>query len=166
MGHSSGGSLAYASAGIMEAAWGIRPEAVVMLDTLSFAHAEGEGIDFTEMMRINFARTTSIRSDQPLRLSAIGPLGHRLLPDAVEMTPTSAPVLLIRSTKPLFEGQFKPGENPAPPVVDTATVRMVDANHVSLAREDSAATAHLVEEWLRTEIEPGVAQAAQPAHTG
>jgi hypothetical protein len=136
-----------------------------MLDTLSFAHAEGEGIDFTEMMRINFARTTSI----PFRLtnSRLSAMGRWVsLLQTMEMTPTSAPVLLIRSTKPLFEGQFKPGEKPAPPVVETATVRMVDANHVSLAREDSAATAHLVEEWLKTEIEPRLAAAAQPARTG
>jgi polyketide synthase 12/polyene macrolide polyketide synthase len=165
LGHSSGGSLAYTTAGIMETTWGITPAAVVMLDTLSFSHAEDEGIDFSQMMRINFARTESI----PFRLtnSRLSAMGRWVsLLQTMKITPTSAPVLLVRSTKPLFEGQFEPGEDPRPPVVETATVRLVDANHVSLAREDSAATAEIVEQWLRAEIVPGVMGASQPARTG
>jgi hypothetical protein len=71
----------------------------------------------------------------------------------MEITPTSAPVLLIRSTKPLYEGQFASGSpQDREPVVASATVRMVDADHVSLVREDAAATAEIIEEWLRSEV--------------
>ncbi|HEX9354276.1 MAG TPA: thioesterase domain-containing protein, partial [Streptosporangiaceae bacterium] len=151
LGHSSGGSLAYATAGVMESTWGIRPAAVVMLDTLSFRNDEDEGIDFTQMMRINFASADNI----PFRLtnSRLSAMGRWLATSRLEITPTSAPVLLIRSTKPLYEGQFVPGsEQDRGPVVESATVRMVDADHVSLAREDSAATAEIIEEWLKSDL--------------
>ncbi|WP_405792567.1 type I polyketide synthase [Streptomyces sp. NBC_01506] len=165
MGHSSGGTLAYTAAGLMETTWGIKPEAVVLLDTLSLTHSHDEGIDFTQMMRINFARTSSI----PFRLtnSRLSAMGRwAALLQTMTFTPTSAPVLLVRSTKPLFEGQFEPGHNPAPPVVETAVVREVDANHVSLAREDSAATAQIVEEWLKTQIVDEQVAGDRSAHTG
>ena len=165
MGHSSGGTLAYTAAGLMETTWGIRPEAVVMLDTLSLTHSHDEGIDFTQMMRVNFARTSSI----PFRLtnSRLSAMGRwAALLQTMTFTPTTAPVLLVRSTKPLFEGQFEPGHNPAPPVVGGAVVREVEANHVSLAREDSEATARIVEEWLKTEIAREPVGADSSAHTG
>src|SRR5262249_28485967 len=46
VGHSSGGTLAYFAAGILEQTWGIRPEAVIMLDTLSLRYDNSEGINF------------------------------------------------------------------------------------------------------------------------
>jgi hypothetical protein len=73
----------------------------------------------------------------------------------LEAAPTSVPVLLVRCTKPLVEGQFTPGaEQDHAPVVESATVRLIDADHLSLAREDSATTAEIIEEWLRSDVSP------------
>jgi pimeloyl-ACP methyl ester carboxylesterase len=150
LGHSSGGSLAYAAAGVMESTWGIIPAAVIMLDTLSFRHGDDEGVDYTEMMRINFARV----DESPVRLtnSRLSAMGRwMVLLNALEVAPTSAPVLLVRCTKPLFEGQVTPGhEQDREPLLEAATVRLVDADHLSLAQADSAATAEIIDEWLKS----------------
>jgi hypothetical protein len=79
--------------------------------------------------------------------------------------PTDTPTLLIRPTKLLFEGQFAPGHEGHDPLLEGATVRVVDADHVSLAREDAAATARAVEEWLTTELAPGPAAPLAPARS-
>jgi pimeloyl-ACP methyl ester carboxylesterase len=162
VGHSSGGALAYAAAGVMERTWGITPASVVMLDTLSFQHGDGDGIDYPELMRINFSRP----EQAPVRLtnSRLSAMGRWLaLLRGLDAAPTSVPVLLVRCTKPLVEGQFTPGaEQDSAPVVETATVRLVDADHLSLAREDSAATAEIIEEWLRSDVSPELRGAHVP----
>jgi polyketide synthase 12/polyene macrolide polyketide synthase len=149
LGHSSGGALAHAAAGIMERTWGISPAAVVMVDTLSIQYEEGSGVDVTELMKLNFS---VVYGEAPIRLtnsrlSAIGCWGQLLR--VMETPPIKAPVLLIRATKPVFEGQAIPGsDQDSGPVVDAATVRLVDTDHVSLARKDAVIAADIIEEWL------------------
>jgi polyketide synthase 12/polyene macrolide polyketide synthase len=148
LGHSSGGTLAHVAGGVMERNWGISPAAVVMLDTLSIQYEEGGGVDFTELMRQNFS---VIHEEAPIRLtnsrlSAMGCWAQLLR--VMETPPIKAPVLLLRATRAFFEGQVIPGsERDRGPVVE-ADVRLVDTDHVSLARKDSAATAEIIEEWL------------------
>jgi acyl transferase domain-containing protein/NAD(P)-dependent dehydrogenase (short-subunit alcohol dehydrogenase family) len=150
LGHSSGGTLAHIAAGVMERTWGISPAAVIMLDTLSIQYEEGNGVDFTELMRRNFS---IIHEEAPIRLtnsrlSAMGCWSQLLR--HMEAAPISAPVLLIRAVKPFYEGQMTPGsELDQGPVVE-GDVRLVDSDHVSMARKDSAATAEIIEEWLRS----------------
>ena len=149
VGWSSAGSLAYAAAGVMESTWGIKPDAVVMLDTLSISHGADEGIDFDALMQINFSGL----NDAPFRLtsSRLSAMGRWMaLMSSLEVTPTSAPVLLIRATKPMYEGQVLPGSEHDPgPVIASADVRLVDSDHTSLGREDAAATADIIDEWLK-----------------
>jgi hypothetical protein len=72
------------------------------------------------------------------------------LMSSLKVTPTTAPVLLIRAAKPMYEGQALPGSEDDPgPVVASADVRLVDADHISLGREDAAATAEIIDEWLK-----------------
>ena len=149
VGWSSAGSLAYAAAGVMESTWGIKPDAVIMLDTLSFSHQADEGIDFDAFMQINFAGL----NDAPFRLTStrLSAMGRWMaLMSSLKVTPTTAPVLLIRAAKPMYEGQALPGSEDDPgPVVASADVRLVDADHISLGREDAAATAEIIDEWLK-----------------
>ena len=164
VGLSSGGALAYSAAGVMAATWGIKPAAVVLLDTLSFTNREDEGIDFVQMMKVNF----DMVDDIPVRLtnSRLSAMGH-WLPMMRKMTfaPLDTPTLLIRPTRLLFEGQFAAGHEDRDPLIEGATVRMVDADHISLAREDAAATAKVVEEWLTTGPAPGLAAPLAPARS-
>ncbi|WP_228898993.1 type I polyketide synthase [Streptomyces sp. DH1] len=148
LGHSSGGSLAYAAAGVLESTWGIRPTAVVLLDTLSIRHDSDEGVDYNGMMKFNFTAV----DDSPVRLtnSRLSAMGRwMVLLNALDVHPTTAPVLEIKCTRALIEGVPAPDpERLHEPVVPDATVRPLDADHLSLIREDSGPAAGLVEEWL------------------
>ncbi|HEV7979238.1 MAG TPA: SDR family NAD(P)-dependent oxidoreductase [Amycolatopsis sp.] len=140
VGHSSAGALAYSVAGVLENTWGIKPEAVVMLDTLSLRHRAGESVDFGEITRnyLSGLETTSVTLNSA-RLSA---MSHwfSMMAD-LELPPTTAPTLLIRCSVPLV-GDATGSEVPAD------TVRTIEADHFSLAMEDSATTASVMEEWL------------------
>ncbi|MCX2928580.1 polyketide synthase dehydratase domain-containing protein, partial [Streptomyces sp. NEAU-W12] len=157
VGHSSGGSLAYAAAGVLETTWGIRPAAVVLLDTLSIQHKNDEGMDFSGMMRFNFTAV----DDSPVRLtnSRLSAMGRwMVLLNALDVHPTTAPVLEIKCTRALIEGVPAPDADTLhEPLVPSATVRPVDADHLSLIREDSAKAAALMEEWLTALEESAVA---------
>ncbi|MFE6358054.1 beta-ketoacyl synthase N-terminal-like domain-containing protein [Streptomyces rochei] len=148
LGHSSGGSLAYAAAGVLESTWGIRPTAVVLLDTLSIRHDSDEGVDYNGMIKFNFTAV----DDSPVRLtnSRLSAMGRwMVLLNALDVHPTTAPVLEIKCTRALIEGVPAPDpERLHEPVVPDATVRPLDADHLSLIREDSGPAAGLVEEWL------------------
>ncbi|MEU7474264.1 beta-ketoacyl synthase N-terminal-like domain-containing protein [Streptomyces sp. NPDC044984] len=158
VGHSSGGSLAYAAAGVLETTWGIRPAAVVLLDTLSIQHKNDEGVDFSGMMRFNFTAV----DDSPVRLtnSRLSAMGRwMVLLNALDVHPTTAPVLEIKCTRALIEGVPAPDTDTLhEPLVPSATVRPVDADHLSVIREDSAKAAALIQEWL-TELETPTAAA-------
>ncbi|MEU9356469.1 type I polyketide synthase [Streptomyces griseoloalbus] len=158
VGHSSGGSLAYAAAGVLETTWGIRPAAVVLLDTLSIQHKNDEGMDFAGMMRFNFTAV----DDSPVRLtnSRLSAMGRwMVLLNALDVHPTTAPVLEIKCTRALIEGVPAPDADALhQPLVPSATVRPVDADHLSVIREDSAKAATLIQEWL-TELEAPAAAA-------
>ncbi|SDG75655.1 Acyl transferase domain-containing protein [Sinosporangium album] len=147
-GHSSGGSFAYAAAGLLENTWGIRPTGVVLLDTLSFQHHADEGVDYAGMMRLNFAgeQASPVRLTNS-RLSAMG--RWMVLLNKLDVQPTTAPVLLVKCGKPLIGVDAAPvGEPEAGPLVPGAEVRLVDGDHLSLVREDSAKTAEIMEDWL------------------
>ncbi|MFE1030097.1 SDR family NAD(P)-dependent oxidoreductase, partial [Streptomyces sp. NPDC058818] len=148
VGHSSGGSLAYAAAGVLESTWGIRPTAVVLLDTLSIRHDSDEGVDYNGMMKFNFTAV----DDSPVRLtnSRLSAMGRwMVLLNALDVHPTTAPVLEIKCTRALIEGVPAPDpERLREPVVPEAAVRPLDADHLSLIREDSGPAAGLMEEWL------------------
>ncbi|MFJ7249950.1 type I polyketide synthase, partial [Kitasatospora sp. NPDC098652] len=148
-GHSSGGSFAYAAAGLLEHTWGIRPAGVVLFDTLSFQHNADEGTDYTGMMRLNFTG-----ADSPVRLtnSRLSAMGRwMVLLNRLEVHHTTAPVLLITCDRALAGADEAPIEQraQAEPLVPGARVVGVDADHLSMIREDSVLTAEIVEEWLR-----------------
>ncbi|MCK1796996.1 type I polyketide synthase [Streptomyces sp. XM4193] len=148
VGHSSGGSLAYAAAGVLESTWGIRPTAVVLLDTLSIQHNSDEGVDYNGMMKFNFTAV----DDSPVRLtnSRLSAMGRwMVLLNSLDVQPTSAPVLEIKCTRALIEGVPAPDpERLLVPVVPGADVLPLDSDHLSLIREDSGPAADLVHEWL------------------
>jgi polyketide synthase 12/polyene macrolide polyketide synthase len=131
----------------MEATWGIAPAAVIMLDTLSFLNRVEDGVDYPEMMRLNFANAANV----PFRLtnSRLSGMGRWLGTSRVQVRPVSAPSLLIRAGKPFYEGMYTPGSaDDRGPVVDTATVRVIDADHVTMIREEAATTAQIIEDWI------------------
>ncbi|MGW9618396.1 SDR family NAD(P)-dependent oxidoreductase [Streptomyces diastaticus] len=166
VGHSSGGSLAYAAAGVLEHTWGIRPEAVVLLDTLSIQHRSDEGVDYNGMMKFNFTAV----DDSPVRLtnSRLSAMGRwMVLLNALDVHPTTAPVLEIKCTRALIEGVPAPDpERLHHPVVPGAEVRPLDSDHLSLIREDSGPAADLVDEWLTALETAATTTEPEPAPAG
>jgi hypothetical protein len=145
LGHSAGGSLAYAVAGVLESTWGIRPTGVVTLDTLSLRHSNDDGVDYGDMMKLNFANmdTSPVRLTNS-RLSAMGRWMGVL--SKLDVSAPGVPVCEIQCTRTLFDADPEPQQHPS--VFGTAEVRLVDADHLSLAREDAAKTAAIMEDWL------------------
>ncbi|AQY20603.1 Phenolphthiocerol synthesis polyketide synthase type I Pks15/1 [Streptomyces lydicus] len=146
VGHSSAGAFAYLAAALLENTWGIRPEAVVLLDTLSLRHEQNETIDYAGLMRRHFMvdEVSPVRMTNS-RLSAMARWMGML--NQLEVRHTTVPVLIIRATKETFgigtdTGIY--GEDHGSPV----DVRSVDADHFSMVRDDAPETARIVKEWL------------------
>ncbi|MEU9117145.1 SDR family NAD(P)-dependent oxidoreductase [Streptomyces sp. NPDC048483] len=150
VGHSSGGTYAYAAAGLMEDIWGIKPAAVVLLDSVSIRHDDKEQIDYDSLMHRSFLAD----EESPVRVtnSRLSGMGRwmRLL-GQLDVSHTTAPVLVVRATQETFAmeaiaaaaaGEAKSEAFP------TADVRIMDADHFSMVRGDAPGTAQIVKEWL------------------
>ncbi|HEY3710258.1 MAG TPA: SDR family NAD(P)-dependent oxidoreductase [Amycolatopsis sp.] len=144
VGHSSAGALARSVAGVLENTWGIRPDAVVMLDTLSLRHGSDEVVDFDEVSRNYLSGLES--ASVTLTSARLSAMSHWFsMMAGLELPPTTAPTLLVRCTVPLAGAEAAgPGDNPVP----ADKVVTIEADHFSLAMEDSATTAAVMEDWL------------------
>ncbi|GAU71434.1 modular polyketide synthase BFAS5, partial [Streptomyces sp. NBRC 110611] len=152
VGHSSGGSYAYVAAGLLEHTWGIRPEAVVLLDTISIRHDDREEVDFDSLMHRNFL----VDAESPVRVtnSRLSGMGRWMnLLGKLDVQHTTAPVLIVRAAKEAFalEGTAAvSGDEPKSDMIPSADVRVVDADHFSIVRDDAPQTARIVDDWLTT----------------
>ncbi|ARZ72145.1 polyketide synthase [Streptomyces albireticuli] len=151
-GHSSGGAFAYAAAGLLENTWGIRPAAVVLLDTLSLRHENNEQVDYAGLMRRNFLvdEVSPVRMTNS-RLSAMGRWMGLL--SRLDVQHTTAPVLNVVAARQSagvdsavagYQGNGGEEDSAFP----SAQSRGVDADHFSMVKADAAATAEVVESWL------------------
>ncbi|MGD3112731.1 SDR family NAD(P)-dependent oxidoreductase, partial [Streptomyces sp. YGL11-2] len=147
VGHSSAGAFAYLAAALLEDTWGIRPEAVVLLDTISIRHQKSDGLDYRGLMRRHFMvdEVSPVRMTNS-RLSAMARWLGML--SQLELRHTTAPVLLVRAGKETLGietdtslGAERHGGAPT-------VVHSVDADHFSMVRDDAPETARIVKEWL------------------
>ncbi|MFE2599316.1 type I polyketide synthase [Streptomyces sp. NPDC059396] len=140
-GHSTGGSLAYLAAGVLEETWGIKPEGVVLLDTASIRYRVGEGNDLDKTTQYYLADIDS--PSVTLNSARLSAMAHWFMAMTdIETVPTTAPTLLVRCTQSFGGFLFDTASVPADEIRD------IDANHLSLAKEHSALTARAMEEWL------------------
>ncbi|WP_070017170.1 SDR family NAD(P)-dependent oxidoreductase [Streptomyces nanshensis] len=150
VGHSSGGTLAYFAAAVLEEAWDVRPEAVVMLDTLSLRYDSHEGMDF-DAVTTNYFNTmdSPAVSMNSAKLSAMAHWFIKMTDIGLE---TSVPKLLVRCGKEVDGTDFETSSaSSAPPVsVPADDVRVVATDHMAMVKEDSAMTADVIEDWLGT----------------
>ncbi|MEV6420944.1 type I polyketide synthase [Streptomyces sp. NPDC051662] len=141
VGHSTGGSLAYLAAGVLEETWGIRPEAVILLDTASIRYQPGEGKDLDRTTRYYLADIDS--PSVTLNSARLSAMAHWFMAMTdIETVPTTAPTMLVRCVESLDGFLFDTAGVPAD------DIREIQANHLSLAKEHSALTARTIEEWL------------------
>ncbi|MEU2870672.1 SDR family NAD(P)-dependent oxidoreductase [Streptomyces olivoreticuli] len=156
VGHSSAGAFAYAAACLLESTWGIKPAAVVLLDTLSIRHdneADSEEHDYHGLIRHFFTvdEVSPVRMTNS-RLSAMG--WWMSLLKGLDVQHTTAPVLTLQAARqvpglgPAAAGPGGPGGEEKPALVPSACVRTVDADHFSIVKEHAAPTAETVEDWL------------------
>ncbi|MEU5306475.1 type I polyketide synthase [Streptomyces noursei] len=141
VGHSTGGSLAYLAAGVLEDTWDVRPEAVVLLDTASIRYNPGEGNDLDRTTRFYLADIDS--PSVTLNSARMSAMAHwfMAMTDIQAPAPT-APTLLVRAARALDGFRLDTSSVPADEVRD------IDADHLSLAKEHSALTAQAIEGWL------------------
>jgi acyl transferase domain-containing protein/acyl carrier protein len=147
VGYSMGGTFAYRAAGVLEETWGVRPEGVVLLDTLSLRYEAGEGVDW-DLFHDNYLNDIdrpSVRLDSA-RLSAMAHWFLRMTSGGAERYTTDVPTLLVRCTESMAGVE----RGDAPPPVPADVTRMIEASHQTLIAGQSAVTAALVDEWLTT----------------
>ncbi|TDC91292.1 SDR family NAD(P)-dependent oxidoreductase [Saccharopolyspora aridisoli] len=146
VGHSSGGTLAYFAAAVLEDTWGVRPEGVIMLDTLSLRYDSHEGMDFDAVTNNYFNTMESPAvSLNSARLSAMAHWFVRIVD--IGLT-TTAPKLLVRCAKEVGGTNLEiTGQDVEVPHDE---LRVVQTDHMSMVKEDSALTAEVIEDWLTT----------------
>ncbi|MFE2147457.1 KR domain-containing protein, partial [Streptomyces sp. NPDC059456] len=163
IGYSSGGTLAYATAGHLERAHGIRPHGVVLLDTYNVHDGESEGVPMDGLALGMFDKEAAFGEFDSTRLSAMG-RWVELVPD-LPLDSVAAPVLFVQCTQ-----SFVPdGDDPSPELTqgkaepwDPAhTLRPVAANHFTIVEERADDTARVLEDWLAS----GIADAPDAAQT-
>jgi pimeloyl-ACP methyl ester carboxylesterase len=143
VGHSTGGSLAYLAAGMLESVWGVRPEAVILLDTASIRYDPGENNDLDRTTRFYLADIDS--PSVTLNSARMSAMAHWFMAMTdIQAPPTTAPTLLVRAAKDVDGFILDTSAVPADEVRD------IDADHLSLAMEHSSLTATAIEDWLAT----------------
>jgi pimeloyl-ACP methyl ester carboxylesterase len=148
IGHSSGGTLAWSVAALLEHTRGVRAQAVIMLDTLSLRY-DGSGLaDFADFGKFYFSDIESKSESVMVDSARLSAMVHwfSTMSDLVAHRTTS-PTLLVQCALPIGDA-----ESPMPPSAEVTadTVRMIESDHFSLATKDSALTAQVIEEWLAT----------------
>ena len=146
VGHSSGGTLAYFAAAVLEQTRGITPEAVIMLDTLSLRYDTTEGMDFDAVTTNYFTTMESPAVNMnSARLSAMAHWFVRITDTGLHPT---VPKLLIRCGREVDGTEFTTTGQEV--FVPTDEIRVVPTDHMAMVKEDAALTAEVIEDWLAT----------------
>ena len=148
VGHSSGGALALAAAGLLEQQWGVRAGGVIMLDTLSLQHNQDDSLDYRQLARrfMSEIDAPAISVDSA-RLSAMAHYLNHI--SALTFPVVTAPTLLVRCSVPLFEDADASVEHQQQEeLVPADTIVTIEADHFSLAQKQSEVTAEVMKEWL------------------
>ncbi|MFJ7201490.1 MULTISPECIES: thioesterase domain-containing protein, partial [unclassified Streptomyces] len=153
LGYSSGGTLAYATAGYLEKECGASPAGVILLDTFKVHDGGGDGVPMDDLALGMFDKESAFGQFDSSRLSAMG-RWVELVPQ-LPLTAVESPVLFVQCTQ-----SFVPdGDDPSPEMADgraepweaTHTLRTVRANHFTLVEDRAEETAQVIDEWLDSE---------------
>ncbi|MET8774547.1 type I polyketide synthase [Nocardia sp. NPDC004654] len=146
VGYSSGGLLAYLVTEHLEAAGGPAPAAVVMVDTYK-VNDDGEWLLRAMAEHMVSAEATFGRFDQA-RLTGMG----RYVRLLKEMVPGSVetPTLLVQCAENFLENSSDRVNWQAEPWDPAHTVVSVQADHITILEDGSAAVAEAIEDWLES----------------
>ncbi|RZQ63972.1 SDR family NAD(P)-dependent oxidoreductase [Amycolatopsis suaedae] len=143
LGQSTAGVIAIAAAGMLEHHWGVRPEGIALLDTLSLRHSATDGTDYVAMFQdvMTEFRDHHMVVDSA-RLLAMA-LWLNRLPD-MPSYPTTAPKILLRCG-----GSAEPTPEQRELLAEGDLVRAAEGDHFSVTQEFAGQTAAQLEDWLR-----------------
>ncbi|WP_141704222.1 type I polyketide synthase [Planobispora rosea] len=150
VGHSSGGILAHATAGRLEAR-GVRPAGVVLLDTYPPEHEIAMEAVVGQMALNLLDREDTFGRFDNARLSAMGRYIGMI--HEFELAPLDAPILLVRPDRWLDGtaaeavdgiGEWRTSWSTAQATVD------VPGDHFSIVEDESPTTAKAIEKWLES----------------
>ncbi|MFG2563799.1 alpha/beta fold hydrolase, partial [Streptomyces sp. NPDC048567] len=153
LGYSSGGTLAYATAGHLERECGVRPAGVILLDTFKVHDGGSEGVPLDGLALGMFDKESVFGRFDSSRLSAMG-RWVELVPK-LPLNPVDAPVLFVQCTQ-----SFVPdGDDMSPDLVSgraepweaAHTLRTVRANHFTLVEDRADQTAQVIDAWLASQ---------------
>ena len=159
VGHSTGGTLAYAVANHLEG-MGVRPDGVVLIDTYRF-------------------QDLSLSAVQPVLSSMLSPEGTQEMIDDTRLTAMatyltlmaewapaelSCPTLLVRATEPMLEGL--PEGDWQPSWDFPHTVLEAPGDHLSMMEAHAVQTAEAVQDWLSATCPATGRTVMTPSSTG
>ncbi|MFD7714868.1 type I polyketide synthase [Streptomyces sp. NPDC059814] len=165
LGYSSGGTLAYATAGYLERECGVSPAGVILLDTFKVHDGGSDGVPLDGLALGMFDKEAVFGRFDSSRLSAMG-RWVELVPQ-LPLTPVEAPVLFVQCTQ-----SFVPdGDDMSPDLTDGRaepweaghTLRTVRANHFTLVEDRAEDTAHVIDAWLASDEWPAQNESAPDA---
>jgi hypothetical protein len=152
LGYSSGGTLAYSTAGYLEQALGVQPAGVVLLDTYKVHDGGGDGVPMDDLALGLFEKEAAFGTFDTARLSGMG-RWVELVPE-LALSTVNAPVLFVQCTQSFAGGEVvELTTGRAAPWEPEHTLREVRANHFTIVEDDAEQTAQVIDEWLRTELE-------------
>ena len=145
VGHSTGGTLAYFAAAVLEKTWGVQADGVILLDTLSLQYdTRSENINFDAVSNNYFSTMDSpaVKMNSA-RLSA---MAHWFLQMTDIGLHPSVPKLLVRCAVEVDGTELKTAMTEVP--IPTDEVRFVQADHMAMVKEASNLTADVIEDWI------------------
>jgi acyl carrier protein len=154
LGYSSGGTLAHATASVLERTEGVSPAGIVLLDTYRVDADDTDQWKVMEQMSVGLVEKDSeFELFDGTVLSAMG-CYFDMVP-TFKLDRVEAPVLFVAAEQSFIpvEGEGE-GAQPASDAWRTKawdpafTARSVAATHFSIIEEDAAKTAGIVDEWL------------------
>ncbi|MBQ0897594.1 SDR family NAD(P)-dependent oxidoreductase, partial [Micromonospora sp. U56] len=149
VGYSSGGTLAYATAGHLERSLGVRPVGVVLMDTYRVDTDDRDQSRLMEQLTVGLVQADARFG--MLNSAALSGMNRYFdLVPRFRLDPVEAPVLFVGAAEPFRPDAADDGSWQARPWEPTHEYRTVAATHFTMIEDRAAVAAEVVEEWLGT----------------
>ncbi|MEH1058718.1 type I polyketide synthase [Micromonospora sp. CPCC 206171] len=149
IGYSSGGTLAYATAGHLERSLGVRPAGVVLMDTYRVDTDDRDQSRLMEQLTVGLVQADARFG--MLNSAALSGMNRYFdLVPRFRLDPVEAPVLFVGAAEPFRPDAADDGSWQARPWEPTHDYRTVAATHFTMIEDRAAVAAEVVEEWLGT----------------
>ncbi|MEH0827659.1 SDR family NAD(P)-dependent oxidoreductase, partial [Micromonospora sp. CPCC 205714] len=148
VGYSSGGTLAYATAGHLERTGGVRPAGVVLMDTYRVDTDDRDQSRLMEQLTVGLVQADARFG--MLNSAALSGMNRYFdLVPRFRLDPVEAPVLFVGAAEPFQpDAADDDGSWQARPWEPTHEYRTVAATHFTMIEDHATVAAEVIEEWL------------------